>query len=100
MQPASTTMPATVRSNSRIRIDRPSPKRHQAERREQLHYAEDGADAEEISGAAIHQRQHDDRAGHDGERPHTSDSAEALPRASSSFADGVKHDDGEHDERR
>src|SRR5262249_35155270 len=43
--------------------------RDQAERCEQLHHAEDRADAEEIAGAAIHQRQHQDRAGHDGERP-------------------------------
>ena len=46
------------------------PQRHQAEGGEQLHDAEDRADAEEEAGAAIDQRQQDDGAGHDRERPH------------------------------
>ena len=35
------------------------PQRHQAEGREQLHHAEHRADAEEVAGAAINEREHE-----------------------------------------
>ena len=76
------------------------PERHQAERGEQLHDAERRGDAEEIAGAAVHQRQHEDGARHDRERPQARPDERGRPgaRAHSRSPEGVQHDHAKHDE--